>query len=64
MDAEFLGLTPKECVVKCRKSVAEAQRSAATASGEARTAYLNLARQWSILADEIENGISAPGRSD
>ena len=39
-----------------------AERLAATASGEAQRGYINLARQWSILADEIENGISAPAR--
>ena len=63
-DFILLGLVPKERVAKCRKLAAEAEHSAATASSEARKDYINLARQWSILADEIENGISALGRSD
>jgi len=32
---------------------AEAQENAATASPEMKTAFLDLARQWSHLADEM-----------
>jgi hypothetical protein len=64
MSADLLGSTAEERVAKCRSIAAEAVRLASTASSEARTGYMNLARQWSILADEIENGISTPARSN
>jgi len=35
-NAEFSGLSPKELVAKCREYGAEAERLAATASGEIR----------------------------
>jgi hypothetical protein len=54
---EFLGLSPQELVAKCREYRAEAEGLAATASSETRKGYLYLVTQWSILAQDIENGI-------
>jgi len=55
--AEFSGLSPEELIAKCREYRAEAERMAATASGEMRKGYSYLVMEWSTLADEIEKGI-------
>ena len=52
---EFSRLSPPERIVWCRQMAAEAQRLAQTASPRVRTAYLDLAKQWNSLADEIEH---------
>jgi hypothetical protein len=55
--AEFLGLSPEELVAKCREYGAEAERLAATASSETRKGYIYLVVQWSVLAEDIQDGI-------
>ncbi|MGH7484409.1 MAG: hypothetical protein ACREMY_02245 [bacterium] len=55
---EFSRLTPSERVNWCRQMAAEAERLAEAASPRVRTAYVELARQWSSLADEIERDLS------
>jgi hypothetical protein len=50
---EFSRLTPPERVAWCRQMAAEAQRLAELASPRLRAAYVDLARQWNSLADEI-----------
>jgi len=51
---EFSRLTPSEKVTWCRQMAAEAEHLAEAASPRVRVAYLDLARQWTSLADEIE----------
>ena len=55
--AEFSGLSPEELVAKCRECSAEAERLAATASSETRKGYTYLVMQWSLLAEDIQDGI-------
>jgi len=50
---EFLRLSPQERVKWCRRMAQEAENLAATANANLRTAYADLARQWSLLAEEI-----------
>jgi hypothetical protein len=51
----FLGSDRSERVKKCRQLAAEAgQLAAVTANSEMRASYLELKRQWSELADEME----------
>jgi hypothetical protein len=57
MGAEFLGLSSEEILAKCREFRAEAESLASTASSEMRRGYIHLVRQWSLLADDIQNGI-------
>ena len=52
--AEFLSATNGERVAKCREFAAEAERLARAANGDGREGYVDLARRWSELADEIE----------
>jgi hypothetical protein len=56
MSAEFLDLSSEELVAKCREYGAEAERLAATASSDMRKGYIYLMIQWSILAEDIQNG--------
>jgi hypothetical protein len=51
---EFSGLTPLERVSWCRQMALEADRLAEQASPRVRSAYAELAKQWTALADEIE----------
>jgi len=51
---EFLSLSPKERVRWCRRMAREADSLAIAANAELRAAYADLAKQWSLLADEIE----------
>jgi hypothetical protein len=51
---EFSQLTPAERVKWCRKMASEAERLAEAASPRMRSAYVDLARQWTALAEEIE----------
>lgn len=59
--AEFLDLSPEELLVKCREYRAEAETLAATTSSKMRGAYAHLVTQWSLLADDIQNGIERRG---
>jgi hypothetical protein len=61
MSAEFLGLSSEELLAKCREYRAEAESLASTASSEMRRGYIQLVKQWSALADEIQNGIQCRG---
>ena len=51
---EFTKLTPSERVKWCRQMASEAEQLAKAASPRVRSAYVELARQWTSLADEIE----------
>ena len=51
---EFSRLTPPERVNWCRQMAAEAERLAEAASPRVRTAYVDLAKRWTALANEIE----------
>lgn len=51
---DFTSLSPKERVNWCRQMASEAERLADTATPRVRSAYVDLARQWNALADEIE----------
>ena len=59
--AEFLDLSPEELLAKCREYRAEAETLAATTSIKMREAYVQLVTQWSLLADDIQNGIDRRG---
>ena len=53
--AEFLGSNGPARVKKCREFAVEASKTAACAvNSGTENAYLELARQWNELADEIE----------
>ena len=54
---EFLNLSPEELLAKCREYRAEAEKLAASTSSEMRKGYVHLVTQWSLLADDIQNGI-------
>jgi hypothetical protein len=53
--AEFMSLSRMERVAKCREMAAEATRLAAAADRDMRNSYLELAKKWSELADEMES---------
>jgi hypothetical protein len=55
---EFSRLTPSERVTWCRQMAAEAERLAEAASPRVRAAYVDLAKQWTSLAHEIERETS------
>ena len=55
---EFSRLTPSERVTWCRRMAAEAEHLAKAASPRVRTAYVELAKQWTLLASEIERETS------
>ena len=55
---EFSRLTPSERVTWCRRMAAEAESLADAASPRVRTAYVELAKQWTALANEIERETS------
>jgi hypothetical protein len=62
--AEFLAATNEERAAKCREFAAEAERLGRAANDEGRDGYVDLARRWSELADEIEaagSGINSSG---
>ena len=53
---KFLGFNSLEELRKCRELAAEAQSFASAAlSPEFRATYLELKRQWNVLADDIEH---------
>ena len=51
---EFWAGTPHERIAKCREMAVQAERLAATARGDSKNGYVELARQWNCLADELE----------
>ena len=51
---EFSRLAPWQRVRWCRQMAGEADRLAEQASPRVRDAYLELAKQWNALANEIE----------
>ena len=51
--AGFWTLSPAGRVAHCRAMAAEAERLAASASGDVRGSYLELASKWSELAREL-----------
>ena len=55
---DFSRLTPSERVRWCRQMAAEADSLAEAASPRVRSAYLELARQWTALADEIDRELA------
>jgi hypothetical protein len=55
----FSGVTPHKHIAKCREMAAEAERVAACVSAEARSRYIELERQLTSLADEMEMGLSS-----
>ena len=52
---EFINLSREQRIAKCREMAVEAERLAAGKSPKVRTSYLDLAAQWSVLADEMES---------
>jgi len=55
ISGDFLGSTTPERVSMCRKLAAEAGRHADEASNpESKRSYLELKRQWEVLASELE----------
>ena len=52
--AEFLSLSRKQRIVRCREMAAEAKKMAAGKSNELRSCYVGLAEKWSELANEME----------
>jgi len=54
--SEFLSLTPEDRIGRCRAMAAESQSLAASAIGDVRDAYLDLAAKWTALADEMQRG--------
>jgi hypothetical protein len=55
---EFSRLTPSERATWCRRMAAEAESLADAASPRVRAAYVELAKQWTALANEIEQETS------
>jgi hypothetical protein len=50
----FINLSREQRIAKCREMATEAERLASGKSSEMRASYLDLARKWSDLADEME----------
>ena len=51
----FINLSRGQRIAKCREMANEAERLADGKSSEVRASYLDLARQWSTLADEMQS---------
>jgi len=51
--SEFLKMTPAERVKWCRAMAQEAEDLASRAAPQLRSVYTDLARQWSLLAEEM-----------
>jgi len=51
---QFWAAVPEERVGRCLKMAALADQLAARAKGEARNEYVELAKQWRLLAAELE----------
>ena len=50
----FINLSREQRIAKCREMAIEAERLASGKSSAMRTSYLDLARKWSELADEMQ----------
>ena len=50
----FINLSREQRITKCREMAIEAERLAFGKSSEMRASYLDLARKWSDLADEMQ----------
>jgi hypothetical protein len=50
----FINLSREQRIAKCREMAVEAERLASGKSSEMRASYLDLARKWSDLADEMQ----------
>ena len=50
----FINLSHEQRIAKCREMAIEAQHLAAGKNSDVRASYLDLARKWSELADEME----------
>ncbi len=50
----FINLSREQRIAKCREMAIEAERLASGKSSEMRASYLDLARKWSDLADEMQ----------
>jgi len=59
---EFLKLPLKERVKLCRALGERANTLAAKASPKYRVYYAEIAKQWLILADEMEQSAHKPGK--
>ncbi len=58
ISGEFLGSDGPERAKKCRQLAAEAEALATSANNPSmRESYLDLAQQWTKLADEIEQAV-------
>ena len=44
----------KQQIAKCREMAMEAERLAISATGAARQSFTTLAKQWAVLADDME----------
>lgn len=51
---QFWDASPAERVKRCRQMAAVATQLAANASGDAKRDYLEIAKQWHVLANELE----------
>ena len=51
---EFINLSREQRIAKCREMAIEAERLASGKGTEMRALYLDLARKWSELADEMQ----------
>jgi len=57
ISSDFVGATTQERVAMCRKLAAEAGRRAEEAANpETKRSYVELKKQWEILAAELEAG--------
>jgi len=62
ISGDFLGSTTAERASKCRQFAAEAGRLAADAANpETQRSYLELDRQWRVLAAELEGLLQLGG---
>ena len=51
----FINLSREQRIAKCREMAIEAERLADGKNSDVRASYLDLARKWSDLADEMES---------
>jgi hypothetical protein len=51
----FINLSREQRIAKCREMAIEAERLAFGKTSEMRASYLDLARKWSDLADEMQS---------
>jgi len=58
--SEFLKMSPAERVKWCRSMAQEAEDLASKAGPQLRTVYKDLAKQWTLLAEEIARETRVP----